>query len=277
MDTDQATGQIEQWLIGECAGRLGQALEAMTVQSCQVVWLAGAPAPAEPLAWWRQPLSLAPGAEIWVGAVEQAWSAVGRQALEAAGIDDAEVADLKSTYHEIVTQALSGTAQAIGARLGREVVCQPGAESPDAPDAATGYVVEIRFAGGETAQAVLKFGSALCEQLEVREKKAVEAAPPPAAAPRDAPPPEGARTLDLLLEVELPVSVSFGRAQLPLKDVLKLTSGSIVEMNRSISEPVEVIVNNCVIARGEVVVVGGNYGIRIQQIVSRQERLRSLY
>jgi flagellar motor switch protein FliN/FliY len=277
MDTDQAPGHIEQWLIGECAGRLAQALEAMTVQSCQVVWLAGAPAPAEPLAWWRQPLSLAPGAEIWVGAADQAWSAVGRQALEAAGIDDAEVSDLKSTYHEIVTQALSGTAQAIGARLGREVVCQPGTESEEAPGGAAGWVVEIRFAGGETARVVLKFGSALPEQLESREQKAVEAAPSPAAAAREAPPPEGAKTLDLLLEVELPVSVSFGRAQLPLKDVLKLTSGSIVEMNRAVTEPVEVIVNNCVIARGEVVVVGGNYGIRIQQIVSRQERLRSLY
>jgi flagellar motor switch protein FliN/FliY len=57
---------------------------------------------------------------------------------------------------------------------------------------------------------------------------------------------------------------------------LKLTSGTIVELNRSVNDPVEVIVNNCVIARGEVVVVDGYYGIRIHQIVSRQERLRSL-
>jgi flagellar motor switch protein FliN/FliY len=49
-----------------------------------------------------------------------------------------------------------------------------------------------------------------------------------------------------------------------------------VELNRAVSEPVEVIVNNCVIARGEVVVVEGNYGVRIQQIVSRQDRLRSV-
>ena len=62
-----------------------------------------------------------------------------------------------------------------------------------------------------------------------------------------------------------------------LKDVIKLTTGSIVELNRSIVEPVEVIVNNCVIARGEVVVIEGNYGVRIQQIISRQERLRTLH
>lgn len=82
--------------------------------------------------------------------------------------------------------------------------------------------------------------------------------------------------LDRLLDVELPVSVSFGRAQLPLKDVIKLTTGSIVELNRSVSEPVEIIVNNCVIARGQVVVVEGNFGVRIMQVVSRQDRLRTL-
>jgi flagellar motor switch protein FliN/FliY len=75
----------------------------------------------------------------------------------------------------------------------------------------------------------------------------------------------------------MPVSVSFGRAQLPLKDVLRLTSGSIVELNRSVTEPVEVIVNNCVIARGEVVVVEGNYGVRVREIISRSERLRTLH
>jgi flagellar motor switch protein FliN/FliY len=78
------------------------------------------------------------------------------------------------------------------------------------------------------------------------------------------------------MEVELPVSVSFGRAQIALRDVLKLTSGSIVELNRTISDPVEIIVNNCVIARGEVVVVDGNYGVRIHQVISREERLRTL-
>ena len=71
----------------------------------------------------------------------------------------------------------------------------------------------------------------------------------------------------------MPVSVSFGCAQLPLQDVLKLTAGSVVELNRTISDPVELIVNNRVVATGEVVVVDGNYGVRLQRIVSRQERL----
>jgi flagellar motor switch protein FliN/FliY len=82
--------------------------------------------------------------------------------------------------------------------------------------------------------------------------------------------------MELLLDVDLPVSISFGKAQLALKDVLKLTTGSIVELNRGVNDQVEVLVNQCLIARGEVVVVDGNYGVRIQEIASRQDRMRSL-
>jgi len=106
---------------------------------------------------------------------------------------------------------------------------------------------------------------------------ALLAAPAPGA---EEPPSEataGSKTLDLLLEVELPVSVSFGRTEIPFKDVVKLSTGSILELNRAVSEPVEIIVNNCVIARGEVVVIEGNYGVRVTQVISRQERLRTLY
>jgi flagellar motor switch protein FliN len=84
------------------------------------------------------------------------------------------------------------------------------------------------------------------------------------------------RTMGLLFDIDLPVSISFGKAHLPMKDVLKLTTGSIVELNRGVNDQVEVLVNHCLIARGEVVVVDGNYGVRIQEIASRQDRLRSV-
>ena len=77
--------------------------------------------------------------------------------------------------------------------------------------------------------------------------------------------------LSFLLDVKLPLSISFGSAHLPLKDVLNLTIGSSVELNRVTGDPVEIIVNDRVIARGEVVVVDGNYGVRIKQIVGRGE------
>jgi flagellar motor switch protein FliN/FliY len=267
---------VQRWLIAECAGRLAQVLEAMTSEQCQAEWLPDAAPEPDVSSWWKQPLSLGAGAEIWVGAPEAAWSAIGGRALKAAGIDEADPTDLKSTFHEILTQALSAAAQTVGGRLGREVVCQPGQESGDAPPLDAALVVEARFTGGETARTVFGFSRALLEALDPPEKRDAGPAGGTMAVAAAAAIGEPSRTLDLLLEVELPVSVSFGRAQLPLKDVLKLTTGSIVELNRSVTEPVEVIVNNCVIARGEVVVIEGNYGVRIQQIISRQERLRNL-
>ena len=87
----------------------------------------------------------------------------------------------------------------------------------------------------------------------------------------------GRGNFDLLLEIEMQLGVSFGRTHLPLEEVLKLSSGAIVELNRSVSDPVDVLVNDAVIARGEVVVVEGNYGVRITEIVSRRERIRSIF
>ena len=70
----------------------------------------------------------------------------------------------------------------------------------------------------------------------------------------------------LLLGVKLPIRILLGRTQLCLRDVAQLGSGSVVELDCSPNDPVEVIVNDKVIAHGEVVVVGGNYGVRITRI-----------
>jgi flagellar motor switch protein FliN len=72
-----------------------------------------------------------------------------------------------------------------------------------------------------------------------------------------------------LMDMDLSVSISLGRAELPLQDVLRLTTGSIIELNRSVGDPVDVVVNDRVVARGEVVVVNGSYGVRVQQLVGR--------
>jgi len=78
--------------------------------------------------------------------------------------------------------------------------------------------------------------------------------------------------LDALLTVDLPVTISFGTTEMPLAEVLKLTAGSIVAFNHLLNEPVNVIVNDCLVARGDVVVIGGNYGVRISEVLARSSR-----
>lgn len=79
------------------------------------------------------------------------------------------------------------------------------------------------------------------------------------------------KTAALLMDVKLQVRILFGRTQLRLKELLKLTSGSIVELDRKPDDAVELLVNNRIIARAQVVVVDGCYGIRITEILRRGE------
>ncbi len=82
--------------------------------------------------------------------------------------------------------------------------------------------------------------------------------------------------IDLLLDVELPISVSFGHSEMQLKDILKLGAGSVIELDKSVNDPVTIVVNHKPIAKGEVVMVDGNYGVRILEVESTADRIRSL-
>jgi flagellar motor switch protein FliN len=93
--------------------------------------------------------------------------------------------------------------------------------------------------------------------------EAATAAPRPAAGSSQAAP--------LLMGVKLPIRILLGRTQLSLRDITQLGNGAVVELDCSPDDPVEIIVNDRVIAHGEVVVVSGNYGVRITKIGSRRE------
>jgi flagellar motor switch protein FliN len=96
----------------------------------------------------------------------------------------------------------------------------------------------------------------------------------PAAVSADA---GNTSNLDLLLEVELDASLRFGQREMLLREILELRPGSVVELNRQLQEPAELLVGGRVIARGEVVIVDGNYGLRITDIIQPQKRLKSLH
>ena len=72
--------------------------------------------------------------------------------------------------------------------------------------------------------------------------------------------------LKLVMDVELNVSLRFGQRQMPLRDVLALASGSVVELDRKVDEPVELLLDGRLVARGEAVIVDGNYGLRVTEI-----------
>jgi len=82
--------------------------------------------------------------------------------------------------------------------------------------------------------------------------------------------------INFLLDVPLDVAVELGRTKIAIKDMLKLGPGSVIELDKLIGEPVDLLVNDRLIAKGEVVVFDENFGIRITDIMNPEERLRSL-
>ncbi len=84
------------------------------------------------------------------------------------------------------------------------------------------------------------------------------------------------RNIDLLMDVNLPISIELGRTRMSISEILALGPGSVVELNKLAGEPVDLLVNQKVVAKGEVVVVDENFGLRITQLVTPEERLKSL-
>ncbi len=82
--------------------------------------------------------------------------------------------------------------------------------------------------------------------------------------------------LDFILDIPLEVTVEMGRTKMLINDLLQLGQGSVIELNRLAGEPLDILVNNKLVARGEVVVVGEKFGIRLTDIVSPMERVKRL-
>jgi flagellar motor switch protein FliN/FliY len=82
--------------------------------------------------------------------------------------------------------------------------------------------------------------------------------------------------LELLFDLQLPVSIELGRTNMLIRDILQLGRGSVIEFDKLVSEPIDVIINGKKIAEGEVVVIDKHFGIRITQLIDQEERLKSL-
>ena len=87
---------------------------------------------------------------------------------------------------------------------------------------------------------------------------------------------KGEANLDLILDIPLTVTVELGRSKMLINDLLQLGQGSVVELTKLVGEPLEVLVNEKLVARGEVVVVNEKFGVRLTDIVTPMERVQSL-
>jgi flagellar motor switch protein FliN/FliY len=272
---------MRDWLFSQWSEKLASILESMAdVRPTFEPRPASVEAPAAGSFFWRQSFSFSADAFIDIATDRSTCVDLGARTLKAAGIESNEEADAQNTFLEILVQSFSALNRSVAEHLDTRPGATDGEQLDAMPEDAEWICFPFQCDGVALEPFWLSCSRALLDTLgsgptaAVKPAVPAEAAPQPVAAAPDSAV-GGSKTFDVMLDVSLPVSISFGRTFLPIKDVLKLNSGSIVELDRGVSEPVEVIVNNCVIARGEVVVIEGNYGVRIQQIASRYDRLRT--
>jgi flagellar motor switch protein FliN len=143
-------------------------------------------------------------------------------------------------------------------------VANPGDASEDDAEAAMlkmleGLPQEERSASAED----INFGSASASKAEFQQLSQTGGGGAP-------------RNIDLLMDVDLPIAIELGRTKMAIQEILALGPGSVVELNKLAGEPVDLLVNNKVVAKGEVVVIDENFGLRITQLVTPEERLKAL-
>lgn len=188
------------------------------------------------LQWWSCALSVDPACRFMAGASAETWNG------------------LEVEANDGFTQFAGAVQEAAAARFGSGVLCE-GMERSDQPEDEDWTPVALKISSDASIQLLMspEFVEAFGATPETAEPVPSSMWPGPA---------------DLLMNVEIPVSVSLGRKEMRMKDLLGLTHGSIVELDQELGDNVEIRVNNCVIAKGEVVAVDGNYAVRILKMVT---------
>src|SRR5258708_20533056 len=208
--TEQIRGLIDQWTVS-----LAEVVASMADQKPEVRWDAtGAPPAGPDLLWWEQPFQVSPGAAVWVATPRSTWEYAGTLTLKAAGLETVETNEARNTWLEILGQSLSSLAPAIGGVFGKEGTCEAGAERAPETNPETAASVSLMFGGSPETTLWIGFSPklvALISHPPAGDNVEAHGAPVDAGGDagrghRDAVPP----TMDLLLDVELPVSVSFG-------------------------------------------------------------------
>ncbi|HKF45762.1 MAG TPA: FliM/FliN family flagellar motor switch protein [Terracidiphilus sp.] len=180
-----------------------------------------------------------------------------------------EGADQKAAWGELLREVADATAGKMLAEEGKKCHVEAFEESPG--EAKVSRAFQLKFAD---------WSWTLLVRDEVRPPRPPKAEPVsrPAEAVIPAPVPAGPTSagIELLLDVELEATLRFGCRELPLGEMLELGPGDVVHLDRHITEPADLIVGDKIVARGEVVLVNGNFGLRVTEVAAPRKRLETI-
>jgi len=184
--------------------------------------------------------------------------------------------DQKAGWSELVRETADAAAGDLLARTGK--TCR--VVNFEAVPAAGQATHAFQLRAGDRTFAIL-----VRDEVRMPEAEPIpQPATSPAAAPAAADPPAATREpapalspgLELLLDVEMEASLRFGSREMPLGEILDLGPGDVVELDRHVADPVDLIVGDKIVARGEVVLVNGNFGLRVTEVAAPRKRLETI-
>ena len=180
-----------------------------------------------------------------------------------------EGVDQKAGWCEILKEVAEAAVGELLAKTGKK--CRVAKFEETAGESKLSRAFQLK--SGERAFAILV-------RDEVRAPKPAQAPAPPPTAASSAPPAPAPPTLsagvELLLDIELEAALRFGCKELPLGEILDLGPGDVVQLDRNVADPVDLIVGDKIVARGEVVLVNGNFGLRVTEVAAPRKRLESI-
>jgi flagellar motor switch protein FliN len=252
----EINGVVELWV-----AELRRSVETSTGKPTTIAFVCKTSTAAEPVNTWRG--HVLDGAQgrfpLWVGVTQETLAAL-------SGASGADPGDM---FSEIANKASQTFASALGNSQGMVFACSTLDGSTLSGGSDLNYFeIHLLVDGADVS-----FVGGISTSLTTNTSLMPQTGSHPAAAGLSTLAHARGAMLDRLMELELPLSVALGRATLPIRDVLRLTSGSLIELNRNVGDPVELVVHGTVVAKGEVVAVKGNYGIRVKQIISREDRM----
>jgi flagellar motor switch protein FliN len=171
--------------------------------------------------------------------------------------------DQKAGWSELLRETVSAAAGELLAKAGKK--CKVDKFEEIAGESQISRAFQLRSA--ERAWTIL-----VRDDVRAPAPKAKPAPPPPAPEPPGAVKPG----FELLLDVELEASLRFGSREMPLGEILDLGPGDVVQLDRNVADPVDLLVGDKIVARGEVVLINGNFGLRVTEVAEPQKRLESI-
>jgi flagellar motor switch protein FliN len=186
-----------------------------------------------------------------------------------------EGTEQKAAWGEVLREVCDAAAGELLARTGAK--CR--VVKFEAADAESKISRAFQLRSADRAWTILARDEVRAPKPEARTAAAPKADtvnPPPTPRPGETLVPAVAPGVELLLDVELEATLRFGCREMPLGEILELGPGDVVQLDRNVADPVDLIVGDKIVARGEVVLVNGNFGLRVTEVAAPRKRLESI-